>query len=172
MSEVEKLGELDFTIEAISDFSELEGLVPPRDLEAARERGEERYRRYIDKMRGRIPPDGRAKARGFFMAEAYLEAYLKAASARLGLGGEARRDCRKIALSILRRLRKLDPKLWPQFLYGLCSMWIGLTDLDPKLVRMVAMLTAKVFYRLEYGGLGLEGGGATHAGEGVGEPRA
>ncbi|MHC1610884.1 MAG: hypothetical protein ACXQTW_04700 [Candidatus Methanospirareceae archaeon] len=157
MPDIEKLGELEFTLETISDFSELEGLVSPQDLEEAREKADERYRRYIEKLvlgKGAyIPLDGRVSVREFFIAEAYLDTYLKVALTSLGLDSKARRDYHSIPPSIVRRLRKQKPILWPRFLYGLYSMWAESGKFDPKIVRIVVMLTAKVFYQFRFGKL-------------------
>lgn len=161
MPSLERLEELEFTPEAIADFSELEDLVSSEELEKVEKRAERKFRAYI---RTRITESGfmifpfeGEKVLEKYRGWEYLDAYLNAALDRFEIEGKVRRDYKRIAHEAVKILRRDSVRIvidiWPRYLYGLYGKWINLSDLDPKMVKIMLMIAAKVCYQLFFGKL-------------------
>jgi len=161
MPNLERLEELEFTPEVIADFSELEDLVTPQHLELAREKAERLTQSYVMsqviKKGGPLLPFEREMVLEKFWTWAYLDTYVNAALDRFGIRGKARRTYRRIAHEAVRILRRGSVRIvvdvWPRFLYGLYGKWVNLSDLDPKVIKIMLMIAAKVYYQIYRGKL-------------------
>ena len=163
MPDLERLEDLEFYPEVIADFSELEDLVSPEDLERAKEEADKRFRSFVE---GEVLTKGveltsfqREEALKKLRAWAYLDAYVDAALDYFGIKGDVRRDYQRVAHDAARLLRKHAHSawsgVWPQFLYALYSKWIGFEGLDPRMVKIMLMIAAKVCYQICFGKLRL-----------------
>jgi len=161
MPDLERLEDLEFYPEVIADFSELEDLVSPEDLERAKEEADKRFRSFVE---GEVLTKGveltsfqREEALKKLRAWAYLDAYVDAALDYFGIKGDVRRDYQRVAHDAARLLRKHAhgawSEEWPRYLYGFYGKWINFGSLDPRIVKIILMLTAKVCYQICFGKL-------------------
>ena len=159
MPNLERLEELEFTPEAIADFSELEDLVSSEELEKVEKRAERKFRAYI---RTRITESGfmifpfeGEKVLEKYRGWEYLDAYLNAALDRFEIEGKVRRDYKRIAHEAVKILRRDSVRIvidiWPRYLYGLYGKWITFKGLSPRIVKVMLMIVGKICYRFAHG---------------------
>lgn len=179
-----RLASEDYTLENIADDSGLELLLDPYDLVKAEEELRSRYFKYLKKYKGTIWPTSRMGVYEGFRKRVYIDAFLRAALGHLGIAGPQKVDYYRVAFKVMKALRNKSLREWPQILEKATVWWSTPVELDPKIAKVITILTAKVLYQLLYGKFkvgrvpreilypDLEEGAPTHAGEGVGEPRA
>ena len=161
MPNLERLEEFEFTPEVIADFSELEDLVTPQHLELAREKAERLTRSYVVnqvvKKGDRLLPFEREMVFEKYWTWACLDTYVDAALDRLKIKGKVRRDYKRIAHEAVKILRRDSVRIvidiWPRYLYGLYGKWINLSDLDPKVIKIMLMIASKTYYQIYRGKL-------------------
>ena len=181
---LDRLAEEGFTLENIVDGSAIKLLLGPRELAEAERAIEWRYLKYVKKRGDVVYPPAREALYKALRERAYLDAILKVALDFLGICGPHRLDYHRFAYKLAKRLKGIRLERWPQILEEVAVWWSTPVKLDPKAAKVITTLTAKILYQLLYGKFkvervpreilypDLEEGAPTHAGEGVGEPRA
>ena len=180
---LDRLAEEDFTLENIVNDSAIKLLLGPRELWEAERAIESRYLKYVKKRGDVVYPPSREALYKALRERAYLDAILKVALDFLGICGPHKLDYHCIAYKLAKKLKDMRVERWPQILEEAAAWWERPVKLDPKIAKIITILTAKVLYQLLYGKFklervprkilypDLEEGGATHAGEGLRESR-
>jgi len=156
---LERLEGLEFTIEAISDFSDLEGLITSRDLEEAERRGHERLKVHIDRtprrLRSCLTPGKREELLGVFEIEALCVQIAEKVLDHFRVKGKPREYylemIHEAVMLLMRDYVWRNLELWPRFLSGLYGKWITFKGLSPRIVKAMLMIVGKICYRFTYG---------------------
>ena len=152
---LESLSQEEFSLESIMDGSNLELLITPFDLKKAEEDSQYRFRKYVEKRvlyRGeKFSGEARKNIRDGIRTRRYIDAFLKAVLGHFGILGWMKLYYHSFAYSIVKRLKRPHFTEWPRILQEVYDIWVRSKGLDPKIAKIVALLTAKVYYQLQYG---------------------
>ena len=156
---LQRLYEADFSLSSIGDTSGLQVLLTPLDLSRIEREAYLRFKKYIARRvvgRGeRYDTAARLNVWKGMRKRLYVDRFVRAALCHLGITGSQRIDYNRIAYKLMGRLKGKLVDEWPRILEGSRDLWEGVEGLDPRAAKIVATLTAKILYQLEYGNLRL-----------------
>jgi len=153
---LDRLAKENFTVENIINSSDLKLLLNSLDLMRAERVIHQRYLKYIAKRGDVVYPPSREALYEAIRGRVYLDVFLKAALDFLGVRGPHRLDYLRIAYKLMKRLKGMRLECWPEILEEAAAWWERPVKLDPKIAKIITILTAKVLYQLHYGKLRLE----------------
>ena len=152
---LDKLAKEEISIEAVARDPGLKLLLSHRELGRIEDRAYWQYTKYILKYTGdagrELPFLARARIMESIRLRAYLDAFIKAVLGYLGLAGSGRLPYHQFSNALLKRLAPRDPVMWPPIMTELLEYWTERRSLDPKVAKIVALVTAKACYQLLHG---------------------
>ena len=155
MSFLESLSQEEFSLESITNGSNLELLLPPFGIARIEREVQNRFRKYIEKRvvyRGeKYSSEARRNIRDGIRVRAYLDTFLRTALSYLGFTAWGKLAYHSFAHAIIRRLKRPHFREWPRILKEVYDVWVKSKGLDPKAARIVALLVAKLFFQLRFG---------------------
>ena len=154
---LEELAREEINVDAMIEDPGLKLLLNRRELNRIEDKAYYQYAKYILKYVGdadrELPFLARARIMETIRLRAYLDTFIKAALGYLGLAGSARLPYHQLSNALLKRLAAKDPVVWPSITTELLEYWTKRRSLDPRVAKIIALITAKVCYQLFFGKL-------------------